>query len=117
MRWILILLFWTAAIFSFTMAVVEQPYFLPGNPSLRIQHVGAFLTLSVLAASAYPRVSLLVLFFLLSMFSGIIELVQLIPSLNRVSDWADFAVDTAVIALTLFFVSNVRRVRANSENR
>lgn len=94
-------LFWGAAIFAFTMAVLPKPPTLPGEPSDKIQHVIAFLTLSALAASAYPRLSLVRLGAALSGLGLLIEFVQLIPALNRDSELLDWVADTAAVILVL----------------
>lgn len=86
--------FWAAAIFAFVMAVIPHPPDIPGNPSDKIQHMAAFVTLSLLGAWAFPRLSLIQLLLRLSLFGAIIELVQAIPILHRDSDPLDWIADT-----------------------
>jgi hypothetical protein len=87
-------LFWAAAIFAFVMAVIPHPPDIPGNPSDKVQHIAAFVTLSLLGAWAFPRLSLVQLLLRLSLFGAFIELVQAIPFLHRDSDPLDWLADT-----------------------
>jgi len=84
---------------------------LPGDPPDKIQHILAFLTLAALAAVAYPRTSLLRIGVLLSTFGVLIELVQLIPALNRDGDPTDWIADTLAIAVVATGVWAVRHWR------
>jgi hypothetical protein len=88
-------LFWAAAIFAFVMAVIPHPPDIPGNPSDKIQHIAAFVTLSVLGAWAFPRLSLIQLLLRLSLFGAVIELAQAIPFIHRDCDPMDWLADTA----------------------
>jgi VanZ family protein len=103
--------FWLAAVFAFVMAVLPHPPQLPGAPSDKVQHIVAFLVLGCLASVAYPRTSPVYLAVGLSLFGAVIELVQLIPSLNRDGDPVDWLADTAAAGLMLIFLrwSRVRR--------
>ena len=101
--------FWAATLFAFTMAVVPRPLRLPGDPSDKILHTLAFLTLTALAAAAYPRTSLLRIGVLLSAFGMLIELVQLIPALNRDGDPIDWIADTLAIGFVAAGIWALRR--------
>ena len=107
----LVLLFWSAALFALVMASLPKPPQLPGQPSDKIQHVMAFLTLAALAAAAYPRTSLLRIGLALSAYGALIELIQMIPILHRDAELADWAADTAAAALVLFVAHLIRRRR------
>ena len=107
--------FWSALLFAFTMAVLPHPPELPGAPSDKLQHVVGFATLAALAVAAYPEKSLLTIALCLSVFGLAIELVQLIPALNRQGDAGDWAADTfavAVILATLWAVRHLREKKA-----
>jgi len=104
-----LLLFWSAATFAFTMAVLPHPPQLPGQPSDKIQHIAAFATLGLLGAWAYARSSLLHLLLFLSLFGALIEIVQAIPSLNRDSDLKDWIADTVACGLVLVAAAGLRR--------
>ncbi len=109
---LLILAFWSAALFALVMASLPKPPHLPGDPGDKVQHIIAFLTLAALAAAAYPRVPLLRLALGLSAFGAVIETIQLIPALNRDAEWVDWLADTAAAALVLLAVHFFRRRRA-----
>jgi len=97
-------LFWAAAIFALIMAALPHPPHIPGNPSDKIQHIAAFVTLSLLGAWAFPRVSLVQLLLRLSLFGAFIELVQAIPVLHRDSDPLDWIADTLACVLMLALI-------------
>lgn len=109
---LLAILFWTALLFAFVMAVLPKPPRLPGEPSDKVQHVIAFATLALLAASAYPRARLLRIGVLLSLFGALIEFVQTVPVLHRDGSVLDWVADTAAAGLVLggFFLFRRRRV-------
>jgi len=108
--------FWLAAVFAFVMAVLPHPPQLPGAPSDKVQHILAFLTLGALASFAYPRTSPVYLAAGLSLFGAMIEVVQLIPSLNRDGDPIDWLADTAAAGLMLI-VLHWSRVRRSGSTR
>ena len=92
-------LFWAAGVFSFVMAVLPHPPRLPGEPDDKIQHIIAFLTLTLLASWAFPRTKAWKLLLWLSAYGALIELVQAIPMLHRDSDVPDSVAAAAVLAL------------------
>ena len=100
--------FWAAAVFAFVMAVLPHPPQLPGAPSDKVQHIAAFLVLGALASFAWPRTSPVYLATALSLFGAVIELVQLIPALNRDGDPIDWIADTAAAGLMLIFLHWLR---------
>ena len=102
-------LFWAAAAFAFVMAVLPHPPRLPGDPSDKVLHVTAFATLGLLGAFAYPSASALRLLIPLSLFGGLIELVQAIPALNRDSDLVDWVADTVAAAAAVLLVRRLWR--------
>jgi hypothetical protein len=97
-------LFWAAALFAFVMAVLPHPPQIPGNPNDKLQHVTAFVTLSLLGSFAYPAMPLIVLLVRLSIFGAAIEVVQAIPVLHRDSDFWDWVADTAAVIVALLIV-------------
>lgn len=111
---LLVLAFWSAALFALVMASLPKPPALPGQPNDKVQHIIAFLTLAALAAAAYPRTSLIRIGIGLSAFGALIELIQMIPALHRDADAADWLADTAAAAIVLGIAALVRRrKRAN----
>ena len=108
--------FWAAAAFAFVMAVLPQPPQLPGAPSDKVQHIAAFLVLGALASFAYPRITPVYLVTALSIFGAVIELVQLIPALNRDGDPIDWIAATAAAGLMLIFLHWLRTRRDKPES-
>jgi hypothetical protein len=94
-------LFWAAAIFALVMALIPYVPHIPGNPSDKIQHIAAFITLSLLGAWAFPGLSLIQLLLRLSLFGAFIELAQAIPILHRDSDPLDWIADTIACIIVL----------------
>src|SRR3954453_17068553 len=98
------LLFWAAAVFAFTMAILPNPPELPGEPNDKVQHVVAFATLGLLGAWAYAEAALLQLLSGLSLLGGLIEVVQANPALRRDSDVKDWIADTIACGAVLLLV-------------
>ena len=102
--------FWVALLVAFTMAVLPHP------PVVhlwdKLQHMAAFAVLTLLGWVAYPRISRLKLMLLLVAFGGFIELVQMIPMLQRDSDWHDWLADIIAVAIAAACAALVRRVLA-----
>ena len=101
--------FWAGAAFALVMALVPHPPQLPGEPSDKVQHIAAFLTLGALGSLAYPRANPLHLGASLSLFGAIIEILQLIPALHRDGDPLDWAADTAAVALIIVLLRRLIR--------
>jgi VanZ family protein len=106
------LLFWAAALFAFVMAVLPHPPEVPGHPSDKVQHIGAFATLALLGVWAYPRLALVKLLVRLSLFGAAIEVIQAIPVLHRDSDVVDWLADTVAAGAVLALVFWRRRQRS-----
>ncbi len=106
---LLIILFWSATLFALVMASLPKPPRVPGDPSDKVQHIIAFMTLAALAAAAYPRVPLVRIGLGLCAFGAVIELIQMIPALNRDAELADWLADTLAAALVLALAALVRR--------
>jgi len=101
--------FWAGAAFALFMALLPHPPQLPGEPSDKVQHIAAFLTLGALGSLAYPRANPLHLGASLSLFGAIIEMLQLIPALHRDGDPLDWAADTAAVALIIVLLRRLIR--------
>jgi VanZ family protein len=106
------LLFWTAAVFAFVMAVLPHPPELPGHPSDKIQHIAAFTALALLASWAYTATQPWKLLVRLSLFGAAIELFQMIPALNRDGDVVDWLADTVAVLVVLVLIRLARRAMA-----
>lgn len=69
-----------------------------------INHLAAFIVLTMLARAAWPQVSRLWLFAGLWAFGGLIELLQAIPVINRSMSIYDWGVDAIGIAIGFVLV-------------
>lgn len=65
----------------------------------KLNHGLAFFTLSLMARLLWPRTNAVILFVLLMIFGGGIELLQFSMGLGRDADWMDFAADIVAILL------------------
>lgn len=101
--------FWCALVFAFVMAVLPHP------PPIRVwdklQHIAAFLVITLLGCAAYPRFSRVKLVLALIAFGGFIEIVQAIPVVHRDSDWHDWVADIIAVIGALALFQLFRRVR------
>ena len=114
MNRLLQLCFWGAAGFALVMALLPQPPRVPGDPSDKVQHMLAFFVIALLGALAFPRLSLVRLAVALALFGAFIEIVQLVPALNRTGEVLDWVADMVAVAVALGLVALVRRTRASS---
>lgn len=110
MNVLLRLSFWAATVFAFVMAITPRTPEVLDGVSDKYQHMLAFAVLGVLAALAYRRTPYWRLFIGLALFGGLIELVQLIPALNRDGDLVDWAVDMAAAATALAAIALARKL-------
>jgi VanZ family protein len=94
-------LFFAAALFALVMALLPHPPQVPGEPSDKVQHVIAFLTLGLLGRLAFPRLPTVRLICYLSLFGALIEVLQAIPALHRDCDPLDWLADTLACALAV----------------
>ena len=107
-------LFWSAAAFALIMAGLPHAPELKVASGDKILHMIAFAVLALLGALAYPALHLMNLILGLSAFGILIELIQLIPALNRTADWRDLAADIVTTAVVLGVIFVVRRIRHQS---
>lgn len=106
-------LFVLALAITLFMALDPQPPHLPIDRfGDKFEHSLAFVTLTVLATLAFPRVNRWRLVEHLSFFGAMIEVVQAIPSLHRDCDWKDWVADTIAIAVTTLAMRTIRPRRA-----
>ncbi len=71
-------------------------------------HFSAFAVITLLAATAFPRVSLGRMLVGLALLGGVIELLQFLPGTKRQPDWSDFAFNVLGIDAALLAVVVVR---------
>jgi len=108
------ILFWVAAVFAVTMAVLPHPPALPTDAwGDKFQHVMAFAVLAALASMGWPRAPWWKVLGLLSLLGAGIELVQAIPQLHRDADVRDWIADTlAVLAVMAAATLIIRRPKS-----
>lgn len=92
------------------MAVLPHPPKVPGSD--KVLHVLAFASLALFATVAYPKASVWRLTLGLGFFGALIELVQLIPALNRQAELFDWFADIAAVLTVLVAVSLWRAISA-----
>ncbi len=85
----------------------EAPDFGDGD---KVNHIAAFITLSLAAAWAWPRTRLWRIGLWLSALGGLIELVQAIPIVARDAEWGDWIADTVAAVVALTIVGMLRRL-------
>lgn len=95
------LLLLLAALFALVMASLPQPPQLPGQPSDKLQHIVAFVVLTLLSRTSYPTARPVIIFASLAAFGAVIEIVQRIPFLHRETSVVDWVVDCLAITATL----------------
>ncbi len=110
-------MFLAAAIFALVMASLPNPPQLPGQPSDKLQHIAAFVILTLLARLAWPSVNDLWLLVALCGFGGLIELIQAIPELHREASTTDWAADSHAILATLLLLAVLRKIAAIAQGR
>ncbi len=93
------ILFWTALVVCFVMAVIPAPIELGGSD--KYQHIAAFATLTALALLGYRDVNALFLFAVVAAFGGMIEIVQGFSFVGRDADIADWVTDILSIVAVL----------------
>jgi VanZ family protein len=92
--------FWAAAAFAFAMAVLPQQLE-QVQISDKLQHMAAFFVLTALGCAAYRGLSRVRLMLAMVAFGAAIELVQLLPFLQRDAEWSDWLADIVAVILAL----------------
>ena len=92
--------FWLAVAVTLTFALLPHPPVMP-NANDKVQHVLAFAVLSLLASGYYGLGRARLIFISLAGLGGLIEVLQMIPALQRDAEWLDWAADCAAILVTL----------------
>ncbi len=103
-------LFWGALVFAYVCAVMpanEAPSF---SSSDKVEHMVAFITLSILAAFAFSRASTLKIGLWLAAFGAFIEFSQAIPMLNRDASVYDWIADVIALSVGLIVARPFRGV-------
>ncbi len=85
---------------TLTFALLPHPPVMP-NANDKVQHVLAFAVLSLLASGYCGLGRARLIFISLAGLGGLIEVLQMIPALQRDAQWLDWAADCAAILVTL----------------
>lgn len=117
LRRLFVLAFWAALIFAFVMATLPQRPALPGEPSDKVQHILAFVTLTGLARLAYPRLRPVTLLLAFAAFGALIEFAQMYPALGRTASLDDWIADVAATAVMLAILDPARHILARRRSR
>lgn len=88
-----------AASVCVAMALMPKPPLLPGNPSDKLLHAAAFMTLAILARMAFPKAQAWAIVVWLSALGLAIECAQALPAVGRNASLADWLVDVAASAV------------------
>lgn len=65
----------------------------------KLNHILAFFVLTSMARIAWPRINGFILFVMLAIFGGAIEMLQFSMGLGRQADWMDFGADVLAIVI------------------
>ena len=95
------LTFWLALLAVMAAATTPVAVPLPATANDKVQHMLAFALLAFLALRAYPVAGWLRVLAGLALYGALIEIVQMIPALHRMSEWRDWAADLAGVAIAL----------------
>ena len=111
---------WRRVLFVVVLLATLAAALLPGPlaPDLgagdKINHIIAFVTLTIIAAAAWPSARLWQIGVSMSAFGAAIEGLQALPAIARDAEWADWYADTTAAVVALIAVAVVRRLRATS---
>jgi hypothetical protein len=81
--------------------MLPDPQMVSGMVQDYFLHGFTFAVLSLVGWGAYPRLDRAILWAMLTVFGGAIELFQALPAIHRDADWHDWLVDLTVAAVVL----------------
>jgi hypothetical protein len=96
-----IAIFWAVVVIVYALAIMPAPRAPDLGAGDKINHVAAFLTLSLLGRYAYRGDPVWRLALGLSLFGALIELTQAIPVLRRDASFWDWVADSTAVLLAL----------------
>lgn len=94
-------LLWLAVATAYIAAILPQREAPHLGGSDKVDHMAAFLTVTILARLAHPRVPIWRLLVLVAAFGAAIELSQAVPFIHRDAEWADWVADMAAALIGL----------------
>lgn len=111
------LVFWAALSFTMVMATMPKPPTMFSTPSDKVNHIIAFFVLTALHQVAYRDFGFWRRMLMMTMLGGVIELVQMVPSLNRDAEWIDWLADVvaAFVASCLVSLAMPNKAASRSE--
>ena len=104
-------LFWAALLFAYVVAVMpaaDAPQIASND---KVEHMIAFFTLAVLGRLAYPATPWMRTWALLAGFGALIEFTQMIPTLHRDGNVADWIADVIALSAGIVLVALAARSR------
>ncbi|HEY4070743.1 MAG TPA: VanZ family protein [Sphingomicrobium sp.] len=93
--------FWVTILAVLVIALWPQPPSLTGGIYDKVQHALAFITLTLLAVWAFPRLSPAWIIAVLSAYGAMIEILQGTPLIHRDRSILDWVADTVACAIVL----------------
>lgn len=100
-HWLFLAAFLVTCVFALWPGYANPPAALGWHV---VNHLMAFVVLTMLARAAWPQLRRIWLFLILLAFGGLIELLQSLPVISRTMSLYDWAVDAVGIALGLVLV-------------
>lgn len=92
---------WLAVGTAYVAAILPQRDAPHLGASDKVDHMAAFLAISVLARIGYRRVPVGLMLIVIAAFGGLIELTQALPFIHRDAEWGDWIADVAATAIGL----------------
>ena len=102
------LVFWLALAVTLVMALLPNPPALPRQATDKVQHMAAFAALTLLAALGFQGLRLWVIFVAMAALGMAIEILQMIPTLQRDAQASDWLADCAAAAAALLLCGALR---------
>jgi hypothetical protein len=100
--------FWLALAVTLVMALLPNPPALPKQATDKVQHVAAFAALTFLAVLSFQGLRLRVIFVAMAALGMAIEILQMIPTLQRDAQASDWLADCAATAAALLLCGALR---------
>jgi hypothetical protein len=94
-------LFWLATAFTYAAAILPGPEAPTLGLADKIDHVAAFVTLTLLCRMAYAAAPAWLAAAGLAAFGALIEITQSLPAIGRDGSWLDWTADAVAIAAAL----------------
>lgn len=102
-------LFWALVAGAYVAAIVPSRQAPDIGAGDKVNHIAAFLTITLVGRTAYRRKPLWLLAGGLSLFGVLIELTQAIPALNREASLWDWVADSIAILAALAIAAIIER--------